>query len=44
MYYPLTAGASPSAGPQKCFDVNTDGDRYGNCGHNSVNFIQCGTA
>ena len=44
MYYHVTAGASPSAGPQQCFNANTRGDEFGNCGHNSAGFIQCGSA
>lgn len=34
-------GITPSVGPQECFDFNTDGNQFGNCGHNATAFIAC---
>jgi len=45
MCYSVTAGGtSPSAGPQECFNINTRGDNFGNCGHNIADYIACGSA
>ena len=48
MFYYID-GIVSSVGPQECFDLNTAGTAYGNCGHArghsraSGNFTQCST-
>ena len=37
-------GVSASAGPQECFNLNTAGQSYGNCGHTTNNYTACLTA
>ena len=34
-------GGTPMAGPQGCFDDNTQGDQFGNCGHTSTDYLAC---
>ena len=36
-------GTASSVGPQECFNFNTDGTVFGNCGHNSSAFLACAT-
>ena len=34
-------GVTSSVGPQECFNFNTDGTEFGNCGHTSTAFLAC---
>ena len=34
-------GITSSVGPQECFNFNTDGNEFGNCGHNATAFLAC---
>ena len=34
-------GNTPSAGPRECFNFNTQGNQFGNCGHTSTTYLAC---